>query len=467
MTFMTTVFLFHRDLRVSDNTGLNKIIRDYPDHELHLVFVFDPVQVDRKKNEYFSNAALQFICESLREIRRLNVLYGDTVRVLKKLHEDIGYQALYQNADKSLFARERDASIEKACESLGVRFENVEDYYLYDDDNSAFLTRRPEPYRVFAPFYRACIKRGKSAVRRPDNDVLLPKLSAKYGNVDLLRPGKLYEENPDMAQRGGRKNGEILLNNLLPVVRDYGETRNVPGDVRGTTRSSAHIKFGTISVREFFWKIVDSEGTMDHPLIRELLFREFYRRIYEKRPELQRGVAFDVRDKKVPWKKSPVLFRAWTTGRTGFPFVDAGMRELMKTNWMHNRARMVTGSFATKYCLMDWRDCAKFFYRSLVDADIFSNTAGWGFVSSTGVDPQPWFRYPMNPFLQSKKFDRDASYIKTYVPELREVSASDIHRWNEEDVRKKYPSIDYPKPIVKDYMKNVRMMIQSFSKSKN
>jgi deoxyribodipyrimidine photo-lyase len=204
-----------------------------------------------------------------------------------------------------------------------------------------------------------------------------------------------------------------------------------------------------VSVREVYWACVGAFGTRDHPLIRELMFREFYMKIYALRPELQRGTAYQrALDERIPWVYDKTTFNSWANGMTGFPLVDAGMRQLLKEGWCHNRVRMLVASVATKYLLLDWRDCARYFYTKLVDADTFSNTAGWGWASSTGVDATLYFRAPFNPFIQSRKFDKDAAYIKEYIPELKDVATKDIHTWFDPTVRAKYANIKYPAPII-------------------
>lgn len=441
-----SVFLFHRDLRLEDNTAFNAMVADAVT-PVCLVFVIDPVQANRKVNSFFSNSAFQFMSESLAEIPNLNVLVGDTLKVLQKLHSDIKFDKLYQNSDVSLFARQRDEKIRTWCEGRHIVLKEFEDHYLYGVDE--MLVKDRTPYTVFSAFSRRCVREGVGKIRKPSYTdtarVRFLKLPGQPRDLSSFMK-KLYTFNPDLAQRGGRSHGEAILKSIPLIARNYGNRRDFPEDgKKSTTQSSAHLKFGTISPREFFWRI----GKLNHPLIRELLFRDFYAKVYSHDPLLQRGKAFDDKvDKRVPWVPCKGrLFEDWVRGHTGFPLVDAGMRQLRKTGWIHNRVRMTTASFATKYCLFDWRDCAKYFYTQLVDCDVFSNTAGWGFVSSTGVDPQPWFRYPMNPFLQSQKFDKDAKYIKKWVPELKDVPPRDIHRWYDEEVRKS-AACKYPAPNI-------------------
>jgi deoxyribodipyrimidine photo-lyase len=259
---------------------------------------------------------------------------------------------------------------------------------------------------------------------------------------------QFYNLNPSLAIRGGRSNALKMTLRNMKAFKDYHKERDFPA-LQKTTRMSPHLKFGTVSIREMYWAIRDTLGK-DHGLIRELVFRDFYLKIYALRPELQRGVALlDTFDKQVPWKYDKRLFEAWKQGRTGYPMVDAAMQELNVTGHQHNRMRMLCSSVLTKYFLIDWRWGLKYYYTQLVDADVFSNTAGWGFSSSTGADAVPYFRAPFNPFIQSQKFDPDAQYIKRWIPALADVATKDIHKWFDPAIRAKYPAdIGYPAPVM-------------------
>lgn len=457
MAPVTSLFLFHRDLRLNDNTALIKACRE--SDRVILAFIFPPEQIEPARNPYFSHAAVQFMCESLAELGEqvpIHVFRGDNVATLSQINSQIsgGFSRLYQNEDYSVYARKRDGDIREWCEKNDVEYVTAEDYGLFPL-HEGLLTDPERPYTVLAQFYKRYLK--ELDVRRPTAFTKAMKIkmvkvgSLKSMTIDDIH--KFYKKNDNIAQQGGRKAGLRILRSL-GKFRSYKDTRDYPADDAGTTRISAHLKFGTISIREMYWQCVAAFGTRDHPLIRELIFREFYMKIYGIRPELQRGIAFHAElDRHIPWKygkEAKAHLLAWQTGTTGFPLVDAGMRQLAAINWMHNRVRMLVASVATKYLLLDWRDCARYFYTQLVDADTFSNTAGWGWASSTGVDATLYFRAPFNPFIQSKKFDKDCIYIKKYVPELRDVATADIHKWYDPAVRAKYPDVKYVAPII-DY----------------
>ena len=445
---MTSLFLFHRDLRVEDNTALIKACKE-SDHVI-LAFIFPPEQIDKVQNKYFSHAAVQFICESLREIpMNIHIFTGDNVATLDQIHRSTLFSKLYQNEDYSVFAKNRDAAIKQWCDLKNVEYVTCEDYGLFPLSEGLLPENRP--YTVLAQFYKRYLKelhvREVDRYKIPKNKLIVQTLAGELKASDMH---DLYIHNPDIAQKGGRSNALKVLKSLATFDK-YKDTRDYPALVNGTTNASAHLRFGTISIREYYWKCVERFHTRDHPLIRELIFRDFYLKIYALNPKLQRGTAFhsDL-DANIPWTYDKKIMRKWQEGNTGFPMVDAGMRQLHTTNWCHNRVRMLVASVATKYFLLDWRDCARYFYTQLVDADTFSNTAGWGWASSTGVDATLYFRAPFNPFLQSKKFDKDAVYIKRYVPELQHVAPSDIHKWYDPAIRDKYPDISYPPPII-DY----------------
>jgi len=447
---MTAVFLFHRDLRVDDNTTLLRMLKECG--RVVPVFVFDNAQIDRKRNAYFSNAAVQFMCESLADLdeqivargSRLHLFKGDTLRVLKAIHAAHPLKSIGWNKDWSAFAKERDAKIAQWAQSAGIQVYTDEDYYLTTEDQG-LIEPDGKPYKVLAAFWRWFLKnhtvpqptRAPAAGGRPCFEKLsIPALST----AELHQ---FYEPIELLAMHGGRKLGQERLKAFVAArLPRYAHDRNVPS-VAGTSGLSPYLKFGCVSIREAYWAIRKASSA-DHPFLRELVFRDFYAKIYAMDAALQRypqkALAADL-DRELHWLQptatahAKALWTAWTTGTTGFPLVDAGMRELLATGHQHNRVRMLCASVLTKYFWIDWRDGAKFYYTHLVDADVFSNTAGWGFSSSTGPDAVPYFRAPFNPFIQSKKFDTDAAYIKQWVPELRDVAAKDIHRWYEPKVR--------------------------------
>ncbi len=445
----TAVFLFHRDLRLYDNTSLVSAIKD--GYKVIPVFIFPPEQINPDKNPYFSNPSVQFMCESLSDLDDqlaggLHLFKGGNVATLVAIHKEKPFTAVYSNQDYSKYAIERDTEIADWCKSMNIAFVQKEDYGLLPL-KEGLLSNPERPYLVLAPFYRKVINtlhiRSVEPYTYKAKDFDSTSSPTKVPKVDLQ---SFYTEVPLLAIHGGRANGLLMLSKLK-LLKDYGVKRDYPA-LNKTSRASPHLKFGTVSIREMYWSVVNLYGK-SHGLIRELVFRDFYLKIYALKPELQRGAALRTElDQNIKWSYDQKAFQRWTSGRTGFPLVDAGMEELNQTGHQHNRIRMLCGSVLVKYLLIDWRWGLKYYYTHLVDADIFSNTAGWGFVSSTGADGVPYFRAPFNPFIQSSKFDKDAVYIKRWLPELRSVSAKDLHNWYNPEIRAKYPQVNYPAPMV-------------------
>ena len=458
------LFLFHRDLRLFDNTSLNYAIKE--GYIIIPVFIFPPEQIDPLKNKYFSHPAVQFMCESIEDLsNKLNkissellLFKGDNIKILEEIYKSLNFEALFTNMDYSKYAYERDSKIEKWCNNNSVNYKSYEDYGLFSLQEG--LMNDVSPYLVLSAYYKKYLK--ELNVRDVQKNVAISKNFYKgviniKDQITLSNIKKFYNENINIKEHGGRENSLNIIKNVA-TFKNYKHDRDYPAK-DSTTHLSAHLKFGTISIRELYWEL-NKEFGKDNPLIRELVFRDFYMKIFALNPELQRGVALHSKlDENIPWNsvkknyksgdiKTKKYWKAWISGNTGFPLVDAGMRQLMKENWVHNRIRMLVACVATKYLLLDWRDCSQFYYKNLVDCDIFSNTAGWTWAASVGPDPLLYFRAPFNPYIQSKKFDIDAVYIKKFIPELEGVDSNDIHKWGDEKIRNKYPNIKYPAPIV-------------------
>lgn len=476
------IFLFHRDLRLNDNRGLIKAYEWCRKHNAESgtlgatafilpLFILPPEQIEPGKNRYFSLPAVRFMIESLDDLNselnsRLLLIEGNTTDVLDRIHasHNIDVVAFFTNLDYSVYAVERDHNIRKWCSKRGVEFHGSEDYNLVPLD--AGLVEGVRPYMNLSQYYKRFLKDG---TMKTNLDIrafswraerFLPKHYVGFGTGVVITSVEGLKKRFEVAGikagaeeiHGGRREALKILRRIKGgAYRDYWKERDMPGIVKGTTRASAHLKFGTMSVREMYWAVVKGMGSFDNALVRELIFRDFYLKIYANSKELQRGVAYRAElDSYIPWRGTKdKLWAAWTEGKTGIPLVDAGMRQLAAEGWMHNRIRMVVASVATRHFMLDWRECARFFYAHLVDADPFSNTAGWQFMAGIGVDSAPYWRPPFNPFLQSKRFDPECVYIRRWLPEFRCVAKRDIHHWNEEDARTKYRgNCEYIAPVV-------------------
>ena len=466
---MTSLFLFHRDFRLVDNSALNLALRS--GSKIIPVFIFNPAQIDERKNPYFSHPSVQFMCESLveldKELRRLGsrlfMFHGETVKVLDSIRASTKFSAVYSNRDFTVFAQERDAAIKSWCKSHSVSFVDCEDYDIVPADRVLMNEGTPgaRPYTVLSHYFNKFVKdvyNEKTLARRPHSEpvgkeTFVHSLGAVSG-FPLLESSdlkKFYKHKDSLVQKGGRSQAEACLAKVDGLWKKYGNDRHYPA-LNATTRISAHLKFGNVSIREFFYAVVSAaSGSLQTDLLREVVFRSFYYKIWTHQPKLQRDNSFHQHiDEQIPWKypkDAPEEWEAWIGGTTGFPMADAGMRQLEAEGWVHGRPRMVLATVATRYLLFDWRECARYFATKLTDYDPILNSAGWGFGCSLGENAQNIWRAPMNPFLQSMNYDPDCAYIKKWIPELKNVPAKDIHDWSKK-TKLKHPNVKYPAPIV-------------------
>lgn len=452
--YRTALFLFRRDLRLDDNTGLFDAFA--LSERVIPAFVFDPRQ-QPDANDYFSPPCFQFLVESLADLdvqlaahdARLYRFRGEPHEVIERLateeSEKLGLDAVFVNRDYTPFSRRRDAQIREVCAARGLQFHGASDLLLHEPGE--VMTGGGDPYRVFTPFYKAARQR-----EIPEPRTLV---SAKFlhGALDPAHGPELDEEmlsnaggpRDGLHVQGGRRRAlEIFAR--LEDFRDYPKTRDLPAE-DGTTALSAHMKLGTVSVRETVAALREALGPDAEPLIRQLFWRDFLTQLAWFHPHVFGG-SFQRQYDAVEWDAlegaGRERFEAWCHGRTGFPIVDAGMRQLAETGWMHNRVRMIVASFLTKDLHLDWRHGERWFARHLVDYDPCVNNGNWQWAASTGADAQPYFRI-FNPWSQQKRFDPDGAYIRRWVPELEGVEPRDLHRLD----RQRPLGLDgYPEPIV-------------------
>lgn len=433
-----SLFIFRRDLRLQDNTGLNLACAQ--SQEVVPLFVLDDRQIG-SSNAYRSKRAVAFMAESLLELHEALKAHGsglvleqgspkEVVRALIKSHD---IKAVYVNQDYTPFSKSRDAQLEQVCTDLGVAFVAVHDLLLTPP--GSVLTGSGTPFKVYSAFVRAASKLPVATPVR-SHHTHFAKLKNKASVESTLKP--LLDQLQQRA-RGGRSEGLKLLRKL-DQLRRYHVERDIPA-LGATSHLSAHHKFGTISIRETYHKA--KELKLHPQFIKELYWRDFFTHIADAFPHVFKSNFYPQFD-GLKWKNNAEEFEAWCQGKTGFPLVDAGMRQLNETGYMHNRVRMVVASFLVKDLHIDWRWGEQYFANQLVDYDPCVNNGSWQWVAGTGVDAQPYFRV-FNPWLQSKRFDPDADYIKRWVPELLEVSAADIHKWESASASS---TVQYPSPIV-------------------
>ncbi len=431
------IFIFRRDLRLVDNTTLNLIRNSYKNIKILPIFIFNKNQIDKTKNSYYSANSAQFLFESLDELPELNFYYSDNdlniLKIIKNTYKS-SLKVIGFNKDYTPFAIKRDAEIKNWCESNKIDIISDEDYTLH---KLGEITKDDKkPYLKFTPFYKKAIIKKPPAIISRDirTDLIKDSVNSKLlKDFDYLRP----KPNPNIKVNGGRKKAlEILKKLKANYFKDYDEEREYPF-LDKTTKLSAYIKFGCISIREVYYSL-----PVNHGIVRELLWHDFYANITFFFPHIF-GNAYNHKYTNVKWIYNDIYFNKWKEGKTGFPLVDAAMRQLNTTGWMHNRCRMIVASFLTKNLFIDWRKGEHYFATKLVDYDPSSNNGGWQWCASTGTDAQPYFRI-FSPMAQLQKFDKDCEFIKKWIPELKEVDNKTILNWD----KNKKEFKDYPKPII-------------------
>ncbi len=440
--YKKAVFIFRRDLRLEDNTGLLAAL-DQAETVVPL-FIFDSQQVDKKKNEYFSLPAFSFMVRSLQELddalrrrnRQLFVCSGQPVEIIDSLIKKDDIDAVFLNEDYTPFARTRDEMIAEMCKKRDVEFCSFRDYTLSPIDK--IRTNQEKLYSVFTPFMKKA---------RAEYDVPAPRRNnfSNYFSGSLETPTvslKDYtpEKNEDLLLHGGREEGLKLLRQNQ-FLKNYRTDRNLPA-IDGTSTLSAHHKFGTISIRETY-EMVKEQSTNTEQFISELYWRDFYYYIALHNPHIFEE-SFYGWGNNIDWVNDEKQFAAWSEGKTGVPMVDAGMRQLNTIGWMHNRVRMIVASYLTKNLLINWQWGEKYFAQHLIDYDPAQNNGGWQWSASTGADPRPLRIF--NPYTQAEKYDPDAEFIKKWVSELKDVPAEKLTDGKTQDFSEL--ASDYPSPLV-------------------
>lgn len=470
-----------RDLRCVDHMGQQK-------KAILPLFIFIDHQI-QSSNPYFSNNSVQFLCESLRELyqeyaklgHRLFILHVSDYHSLHSLHSFLSQEEIEWTImrDYTPYARKR---VDILNDVLKRPIREVQDTMLIEPDDINALNKQKKPYKVFTPYYnkvkkyipnRPELKKHKATMRSIQLQNRF-SLFLKENDIRTLTTQDLsqfYTPNPSLGVTPGRRSGLSILKKLPNIYGQYHMTRN--DLTQETSRLSAHLKYGTISIREAYHAGKTLNSKSQELFIRQLYWRNFYYSVAFHFPFVLKGQlnfnlnrpieneAFIKSFKNLRWnvppsyepysKKSKIQhwWDTWCTGHTGFPIVDAGMREMNQTGFMHNRTRMITTSFLSKDLLIDWRYGERYFAQHLVDYDPMNNNGGHQWSGSVGTDSQPYFRI-FNPWLQSKKFDPHCEYIRKWIPELTQVDPKDIHQWYDPNMRKKYDrkNVHYPDPIV-------------------
>lgn len=439
--FENGLFIFRRDLRIVDNNGLNLLNEKCKN--IYTIFIFTPEQVG-SSNKYKSDNSVQFMIESLEDLSRkinasgghLYTFYGHNDKVVADCIKAFNINVVCFNLDYSPYARERDANIIKLCEKMKTYIMYDYDYYLHEPDS--IMTGSGSSYLKFTPYYENALK------KKVEHPASARKLHLKSSNANIPNKISLQEAmnkftkiNPDILVHGGRDEAIKQMKIAAKNIKHYAKTRDELA--KPTSQLSAFINFGNLSIREVYYHFKSNK-----PFIRQLYWGSFYGQILYHYPRVL-GHSLQPKYNKIKWHHNERWFDAWKKGETGIPIVDASQRQLLQTGWTHNRGRMISSSILSKILLIDWKEGEKFYAQHLVDYNVANNNGGWQWSSGGGSDSNPYFRY-FNPYMQSKNFDPKCEYIKTWIPELKDVPPEDIHNW---DIAwEKHKDIKYPKPIV-------------------
>ncbi|MGV3636310.1 MAG: cryptochrome/photolyase family protein [Flavobacteriales bacterium] len=405
---------FRRDLRLQDNHGLYRALSEYGD--VLPLFIFDTNILDKlterkDRRVDFIHRALRGMQEELVKLgSTIRVEHGDPTEVWKRLLEEFEITGVTVNHDHEPYAQQRDAAVGQLIAEHGIPFRSFKDISIFE--RGEILKDDGRPYTVFTPYARKWM-----AQFTPAMETAFPS-AAHFGHFWRTPARPL----PTLAELGFEPTDLVVPSLVLKdgLLAGYKETRNLPA-INGTSKMSTHLRFGTVSVRELVRRSREQSPTY----LNELVWREFFMQVLWHFPHPER--AFKPAYDNIPWRADEAGFKAWCEGRTGYPLVDAGMRELNATGLMHNRVRMVVASFLTKHLLIDWRWGEAYFAKQLLDFELSSNNGGWQWASGSGCDAAPYFRV-FNPTLQMERFDPQLNYVKKWVPE--------------------YGSANYAKPLV-------------------
>ncbi len=404
-----SIFWFRRDLRLHDNAGLYHALRS--GNPVQPIFVFDRNILDELADR--KDARVEFIHQQLEKLQEelkqhgasLDVRQGTPEDVFAELIAEYPIAKVYTNHDYEPYARERDTAIGSFLQAKGITLHTYKDQVIFEKDE--VLKDDGKPYTVFTPYSR----RWKAKL----NEFYLSSYPTESWLKNLYRQKE--RKLPSLKDIGFEPSGiPFPASDWKPeTIRHYQQNRDLPG-IAGTSRLSVHLRFGTISIRQ----LARETAPLSETYLNELIWRDFYHMILWHFPQVV-GHAFKPAYDKIKWRNNETEFEAWCEGRTGYPIVDAGMRELNSTGYMHNRVRMIVASFLTKHLLIDWRWGEAYFAKKLLDFDLAANNGGWQWAAGSGCDAAPYFRV-FNPYLQTQKFDPQLSYIRHWVPEFEELT---------------------------------------------
>lgn len=428
-----TLFWFRRDLRWTDNHGFYEALMR--EESVLPIFIYDKHIIDELPEQ---DNRLIFIHRQLDSLREkfeaaggtLRTFYATPQEAFEELFDDYHIAAVYTNADYEPYAIQRDSQIAKLCADHGAQFQTYKDQVIFHQDE--VMTGQDTFYSVFTPYKKRWLKHFE------------PEAHLRhYRSEDHL--DKLWQTDAPFAHTALEAMGHVDadVDHLFPekalyetTVSAYDDKRNFPA-VPGTSRLGVHLRFGTLSIRRVAENAMQADDYM--PYLNELIWREFYMQVLYHNPHVVNH-AFREKYDAIEWENNEAHFEAWQQGQTGYPMVDAGMRELNATGYMHNRVRMVVASFLTKHLLIDWRWGEAYFAEKLLDYELSSNNGGWQWAAGSGTDAAPYFRI-FNPESQLKKFDPQKQYVKRWVPEFGTDAYPEPiveHKWARERCLERY-----------------------------
>jgi deoxyribodipyrimidine photo-lyase len=410
------IFWFRRDLRLDDNAGLYHALKS--NNPVVPIFIFDTNILDELEDK--NDRRVEFIHAALEEMQdklvklgsSLEVYHGKPIEVYKQLLKKYTIEIVFTNHDYEPYAQERETLISNVLKEHGVVLQTYKDQVILEKNE--VMKDDGKPYTVFTPYSR----KWKAVLT---DFHLKPYPAKKYFKNFFKQPAK---QIPLLKSIGFNAVDKPFPSQQLndELVKKYGEQRNFPS-INGTSKLGVHLRFGTISIRQ----LAAHTKELSETYLNELIWRDFYHCILWHFPNVGKSKAFKPEYDFIQWRNDEGEFEKWCKGQTGYPIVDAGMRELNETGFMHNRVRMIVASFLTKHLLLDWRLGEAYFAKKLLDFDLAANNGGWQWAAGSGCDAAPYFRI-FNPRLQTEKFDKDLKYIRKWIPEL--------------------DSFNYPQPIV-------------------
>jgi deoxyribodipyrimidine photo-lyase len=415
-----SIFWFRRDLRLEDNVGLYHALYQAKlnGHKVLPLFIFDKNILSKlgdkkdRRVDFIHRTILSMQDKLIALGKSMLVEYGQPIDVIQNLLKQYSINAVYTNHDYEPLAMERDTAIQTLLATKNIEFHTYKDQVIFEKEE--VVKDDGKPYTIYTPYANKW--RAYWATH-------IPKLHPSLKLMDYFMDSQPIKI-PTLKEMGFEKTDLVVppIQWEESLVKKYTDQRNFPA-IKGTTQLSVHLRFGTISVRQLALQTQSINSTF----FNELIWRDFYHMILWHFPQVGKGKSFKAQYDFIEWRNNEKEFQAWCEGKTGYPIVDAGMRELNTTGFMHNRVRMIVASFLTKHLLIDWRWGEAYFAEKLLDFDLAANNGGWQWASGSGCDAAPYFRV-FNPRLQTEKFDKDLKYIRKWIPEL--------------------DSLDYPKPIV-------------------